>query len=98
MSEAVLSDAELLTLAWNTISDFEDAVNNIRDFARALDLIGRGMSQPESGAIRRLARSIEEMVDVIEEKRGKLFYALHPRRREPDFPPDDGNGDEPAAT
>jgi len=63
---------------WDMVCELEDPAEDIRDFARALNIIGCDLEQPHQGAVCRLSRSIEEAIEKSEEWRGKLFHALHP--------------------
>lgn len=92
MSEASRSDAELVQSAYKAMLELEDPLSAIGDYAQALILIGVGLKDDLAGPIVRLAEQIAKARDAIEEERGQLFHALHPRRGEPGFP-DDGNGD-----
>ena len=77
---------------FDMVCEMEEPLLGIRDYAAALSMMAEDLDRPASGAVGRIARSIEETVESLEEWRGKLFHALHPRRGEPDFP-DDGNGE-----
>jgi hypothetical protein len=96
MREVRPSDAELVQAAYEAMCGLEEPLCAIRDYARAIELIGVGLKDDLSGPIVRLAEHIAQTRDAIEEERGRLFLALHPRRGEPGFP-DDGNGEIEAA-
>lgn len=69
--------------------ELENPLTAIGDYAQALILIGIGLKEDLAGPIVRLADHIAKTRDAIEEERGRLFHALHPRRGEPGFPPAD---------
>ncbi len=82
MSEACPSDAELVQSAYEATCELEEPLTAIGDYAQALILIEVGLKDDLAGPIVRLADHIAEMREAIEEQRGRLFCALHPRRGE----------------
>ena len=62
------------------------------DFARALCLMADALPRDFAGPVSQIAEHIEATSDALEEERGTLFHALHPRRGELGFP-DDGAGE-----
>lgn len=84
---------------WDIVCEMEDPVEAISDYVDMLAIIScdNDLQKEIASAISRLVQDMRPCVREIEELRGRLFHALHPRRGEPGFP-DDGNGEvEPAA-
>ncbi len=88
------SDAELVDMAYERISALEEPLYKIRDLAIAITAMAAEVHSPLSGAVGTVGQLIVDTAEEVEEVRGEIFHALHPRRHEPGF----GDGEAEEAT
>ena len=79
-AKAAPSPAALVEGAFAFVTDMEDDVTAVEQFATALAFIAETLDEAEGAVVQRLALTIKARAKSIEVRRGYLFQLLHPNR------------------